>query len=157
MSHLTHTHLGSSRESCACHASHPHVHEVSDCLRLCSLLLPHASPVALLPLLPALEVCATCCAFHTKRVWTCLTSSTSPQIQRKSRKRRQAKVCDRTGQPVVHRTLAKTPNEWLSRIHSFVTDRSFTADGGLLPLILMSAVSLLTNSRIEPEKMLMLW
>ena len=30
------------------------------------------------------------------------------RIQRKSRKRRQAKVCDRTGQPVVYRTLAKT-------------------------------------------------
>ena len=31
------------------------VHEVSDSLRPCSPLLPHAPPVALLPLLPALE------------------------------------------------------------------------------------------------------
>ena len=30
-------------------------HEVSDSLRFCSLLLPHAPPVAFLPLLPALE------------------------------------------------------------------------------------------------------
>ena len=30
-------------------------HEVSDSLRLCSFLLPHTPPVALLPLLPALE------------------------------------------------------------------------------------------------------
>ena len=36
------------------------------------------------------------------------------RIQRKSRKRRQAKVCDRTGQPVVYRTLAKTSDKWLS-------------------------------------------
>ena len=55
------------------------------------------------------------------------------RIQRKSRKKRQAKACDRTGQPVVYRTLANTSDEWLSRIHSiFVEDRSFTADGGLL-------------------------
>ena len=39
------------------------------------------------------------------------------RIQRKSRKWRQAKVCDRTGQPVVCRTLAKPSDEWLSRIH----------------------------------------
>ena len=55
------------------------------------------------------------------------------RIQRKSRKKRQAKACDRTEQPVVYRTLVKTSDEWLSRIHSiFVTDRSFTVDGSLL-------------------------
>ena len=32
--------------------------------------------------------------------------------------RMQAKVCDRTEQPVVHRALAKTSDEWFSRIHS---------------------------------------
>ena len=37
-----------------------------------------------------------------------------------SRKKRQAKACDRTGQPVVYRTLAKTSDEWLSRIHSIL-------------------------------------
>ena len=42
------------------------------------------------------------------------------RIQRKSRKRWQAKVCDRTGQPVVYRTLAKTSDEWLSRVHSIL-------------------------------------
>ena len=42
------------------------------------------------------------------------------RIQRKSVKRMQAKVCDRTGQPVVYRTLAKTSDEWLSRIHSML-------------------------------------
>ena len=36
------------------------------------------------------------------------------RIQPKSRKKRQAKVCDRTGQPVVCRTLAKTSDELLS-------------------------------------------
>ena len=35
------------------------------------------------------------------------------RIQRKSRKRRKAKVCDRTGQPVDYRTLAKTSDRWL--------------------------------------------
>ena len=46
---------------------------------------------------------------------------------------RQAKACDRSGQHVVYGTLAKTSDEWLSRIRSiFVTDRSFTADGGQL-------------------------
>ena len=41
---------------------------------------------------------------------------------------------DRTEQPVVCRSLAKTSDGWLSRIHSFcfVTDRLFTADGGPL-------------------------
>ena len=55
------------------------------------------------------------------------------RIHRKSR-RRQAKACDRSGQPVVYRTLAKTSDEWLSRIHFllFVIARSFTADGCLL-------------------------
>ena len=55
------------------------------------------------------------------------------RIQRKSRKRRQAKVYDRTGQPVVHRTLAKTSDK-MAFMNSFysVTDRSFAADGGLL-------------------------
>ena len=43
-----------------------------------------------------------------------------PRIQRKSRKKRQAKACDRTGQPVVYRILAKTSDEWLSRIHSIL-------------------------------------
>ena len=41
-----------------------------------------------------------------------------PIIQRESRKRRQARICDRTGQPVVHRTLGKTSDKWLSSIHS---------------------------------------
>ena len=47
------------------------------------------------------------------------------RIQRKSIKRRQAKVCDRTVKPVVYRILAKTSDEWLSRIHSisFQIDR----------------------------------
>ena len=55
------------------------------------------------------------------------------RIQRKSMKRMQAKVCDRTEQPIVYRTLAKTSDEWLSRIYSILLqiDR-FTADGGLL-------------------------
>ena len=44
-----------------------------------------------------------------------------------------AKVHDRTERPVVYRSLAKTSDEWLSRIHSILLqlDR-FTADGGLL-------------------------
>ena len=55
------------------------------------------------------------------------------RIHRKSRRKRQAKACDRSGQPVVYRTLTKTSGEWLSRVHFyFVTARSFTADGGLL-------------------------
>ena len=53
-------------------------------------------------------------------------------IHRKSRRKKQAKACDRSEQPVVYRTLAKTSDEWLSRIHFFVTARSFTADVGLL-------------------------
>ena len=52
------------------------------------------------------------------------------RIQRKSRKRREAKVCDRTGQPVVCRILAKTSDEWVS--FCFVPYRSFITDGGLL-------------------------
>ena len=43
------------------------------------------------------------------------------RIQRKSRKRRQGKVCDRTEQPVVYRTLAKTSDKWLSRFHSILS------------------------------------
>ena len=39
------------------------------------------------------------------------------RIHRKSKRKRQAKACDRSGQPVVYRTLAKTADEWLSRIH----------------------------------------
>ena len=42
------------------------------------------------------------------------------RIQRKSIKRMHAKIYDRTGQPVVYRTLAKTSDEWLSRIHSIL-------------------------------------
>ena len=42
------------------------------------------------------------------------------RIQRRSRKKRQAKDCDQTGQQVVYRTLAKTSNKWLSRIHSIL-------------------------------------
>ena len=38
--------------------------------------------------------------------------------QRKSRKRTQAKVFDRTGQPVVYRTLAKTPQ--MIGFHEFI-------------------------------------
>ena len=42
------------------------------------------------------------------------------RIQRKSRKKRQAKACDRTGQHVAYRTLAKTSDEWPSRVHSIL-------------------------------------
>ena len=38
------------------------------------------------------------------------------RIHRKSR-RKASKGCDRSGQPVVYRTLAKTSDKWLSRIH----------------------------------------
>ena len=38
VSHLAHTHRGSSHESCVCHPCHPHVHEVSVSLRPCSHL-----------------------------------------------------------------------------------------------------------------------
>ena len=41
------------------------------------------------------------------------------RIHRKSRKR-QAKACDRSGQTVVYSTLAKTSDEWLSRIPSIL-------------------------------------
>ena len=55
------------------------------------------------------------------------------RIQRKSRKMRQAKACDKSGRPVVNSTLAKTSEEWpFKNSISFVTDRSFTADSGLL-------------------------
>ena len=37
-----------------------------------------------------------------------------------NKKRMHAKVYDRTGQIVVYRSLAKTSDEWLSRIHSTV-------------------------------------
>ena len=53
------------------------------------------------------------------------------RIHRKSRRKRQAKACDRSGQPVDYRTLAKISEEWLSRIQ-FVTARLFSADGGPL-------------------------
>ena len=56
VSHLAHTHRGSSHESCVCHPCHPHVHEVSVSLRPCSPLLPHALPAALLPPFLALEL-----------------------------------------------------------------------------------------------------
>ena len=39
------------------------------------------------------------------------------RIHRKSRRKRQAKAFYSSGQPVVYRTLAKTSDEWLSRIH----------------------------------------
>ena len=39
------------------------------------------------------------------------------RIHRKSRRKRQAKACDRSVKPVVYRTLAKTSDDWLSRIH----------------------------------------
>ena len=39
------------------------------------------------------------------------------RIQRKSRKKRQAKACDWSGQHVIYRTLSKTSEEWLPRIH----------------------------------------
>ena len=39
------------------------------------------------------------------------------RIQRKSRKMRQTKACDWSGQAGIDRTLAKTSEEWLSRIH----------------------------------------
>ena len=39
------------------------------------------------------------------------------RIHRKSRRKMHAKVLDRTVQPVVYRTLAKTSDERLSRIH----------------------------------------
>ena len=55
------------------------------------------------------------------------------RFQRKSRKRWQAKVCDRTEQPVVYRTLAKNFRHMaFKNSFYFVTNRSFTADGGLL-------------------------
>ena len=55
------------------------------------------------------------------------------RIQRKSIKRKRAKVCDRKGQPVVHRTLAKNLIRMaFTSSFYFVTDRSFTVDGGLL-------------------------
>ena len=38
-------------------------------------------------------------------------------VDRESRRKRQAKACDRSVQPVVYRTLVKTSDEWLSRIH----------------------------------------
>ena len=51
-------------------------------------------------------------------------------------KRMHAKVYDRTGPHVVHRSLGKTSDERLSRfffnVLFFVADRSFTADGGPL-------------------------
>ena len=48
---------GSSREFCVHLSSHPHaLMKWATLLRLWSPLLPHAPPVALLPLLPALEV-----------------------------------------------------------------------------------------------------
>ena len=43
----------------------------------------------------------------------------SEKIYRMLRKR-QAKSCERPGQPVVYRTLAKTSDEWLSRIQSIL-------------------------------------
>ena len=47
-----------------------------------------------------------------------------------------AKVHDRTGQPVVYRSLGETSDERLSRIYFivlyFVAVGSITADGGLL-------------------------
>ena len=42
------------------------------------------------------------------------------RIHRKSRKKRQAKACDRSGRTVVYSTLAKTSEERLSRNHSIL-------------------------------------
>ena len=75
-SHLAHTHRGSRNESfipstCSC-----------SCERFsspCSPLLLHALLAALLPLLPALEVRRQP-AHSAQREWTCLTSSSSPQV-----------------------------------------------------------------------------
>ena len=54
-------------------------------------------------------------------------------IHRKSRRKRQAKACDLSGQPVVYRSLAKTLRRMaFKNSFYFVTARSFTADGGLL-------------------------
>ena len=39
------------------------------------------------------------------------------RTKRKSRKKKKANACDRSGQPVVYRTLAKKSDEWLSKIH----------------------------------------
>ena len=50
----------------------------------------------------------------------------SQENQRKSTK----EDYDRTGQPVVHRSLANTSDEWLSRIHSLFTDRSLQLTSG---------------------------
>ena len=55
------------------------------------------------------------------------------RIQRKSRKMRQAKACDWSGQLVIYRTLAKNLRRMaFKNSFHFVTARSFTADGGLL-------------------------
>ena len=45
------------------------------------------------------------------------------RIQRKSRNKRQAKACDRSGQPVVYSILAKISDEWLSRIPSILVQK----------------------------------
>ena len=44
------------------------------------------------------------------------------RIHRMSRRKRQVKACDRPGQPVVYRTLAKTSDK-LSRIHFILLQR----------------------------------
>ena len=54
-SHRAHSPWLKSWVLCLSSMSSTCVHEVSDSLRPCSPLLPHAPPVALLPLLPALE------------------------------------------------------------------------------------------------------
>ena len=41
----------------------------------------------------------------------------SQGFKESQQKRMQAKVCDRTVRPVVYRSLAKTSDNWLSRIH----------------------------------------
>ena len=48
------------------------------------------------------------------------------RIHRKSRRKRQAKACDRSVQPVVYRTLAKTSDEWLSRIRFILIELTMT-------------------------------
>ena len=63
--------------------------------------------------------------------WEWQDSWWSSKKIRKSRKW-QAKSWERSGRPVVYSTLAKTSEDGFQEFICFVTDRSFTADGGLL-------------------------
>ena len=54
-----------------------------------------------------------------------------PKNSKKVNKEAKQRLSIELGNPCC-RTLAKTSDEWLSRVHVFFTARSFTADGGLL-------------------------